>query len=80
MKEKNSVWLLFKTTVTQWFEDQPFQLASSLSYYTLFSLAPLLIIVIAVAGLAFGRAAAQQQIVGTIQGIVGQQSAEAIQG
>jgi membrane protein len=47
---------------------------------TLFSLAPLLIIVIAVAGLAFGRAAAQQQIVGTIQGIVGQQSAEAIQG
>jgi uncharacterized BrkB/YihY/UPF0761 family membrane protein len=61
MKEKNSVWLLFKTTVTQWFEDQPFQLASSLSYYTLFSLAPLLIIVIAVAGLAFGRAAAQQQ-------------------
>src|SRR6187551_941689 len=80
MKEKNSVWLLFKTTVTQWSEDQPFQLASSLSYYTLFSLAPLLVIVIAIAGFAFGRDAAQQQIVGTIQGMIGQQSAEAVQG
>lgn len=69
-----------KATPTQWIEDQPFQLASSLSYYTLFSLAPLLIIVIAIAGFAFGRAAAEQQIVGTIEGMIGQQSAEAVQG
>ena len=80
MKQKRSVWLLLKTTVMQWVEDQPFQLASSLSYYTLFSLAPLLIIVIAIAGLAFGHETAQQQIVGTIQGMIGQQSAEAVQG
>jgi membrane protein len=80
MEQKRSVWLLLKTTVMQWVEDQPFQLASSLSYYTLFSLAPLLIIVIAIAGFAFGREAAQEQIVGTIQGMIGQQSAEAVQG
>jgi membrane protein len=80
MEQKKSVWELLKRTVTQWTEDQPFQLASSLSYYTLFSLAPLLVIVIAIAGFAFGREAAQQQIVGTIQGMIGQQSAEAVQG
>jgi membrane protein len=80
MEKKKSVWILLKTTAVQWFEDQPFQLSSSLAYYTLFSLAPLLIIVIAIAGLVFGQEAAQQQIVGTIQGMVGQQSAEAVQG
>lgn len=63
----------------QWVEDQPFQLASSLSYYTLFSLAPLLIIVISIAGFAFGRQAAEHQIVETIQGLVGRESAEALQ-
>ena len=80
MEQINSIWGLLKRTVMQWLEDQPFQLASSLSYYTLFSLAPLLIIVISIAGFAFGREAAQQQIVGTIQGMIGQQSAEAVQG
>ncbi len=80
MEQKKSVWILLKTTAMQWFEDQPFQLSSSLAYYTLFSLAPLLIIVIAIAGLVFGQEAAQKQIVGTIEGMVGQQSAEAVQG
>jgi membrane protein len=70
---------LFSDAFTQWNEDKPFQLAAALSYYTLFSLAPLLVIAIAVAGLVFGQEAAQHQIVGAIQGIVGRQSAEAIQ-
>ncbi len=74
-----ALWGLLKGTFTQWNEDKPFQLAAALSYYTLFSLAPLLIIAIAVAGLVFGQEAAQHQIVGAIQGIVGRQSAEAIQ-
>jgi membrane protein len=73
-----STWQLLKATVTQWIEHQPFQLASLLSYYTPFSLAPLLIIVIGIAGFAFGRAAPEQQIVGTIEGMIGQQSAEAV--
>lgn len=73
------VWQLLKTTVTQWIEDQPFQLAASLSYYTLFSLAPLLVIAIAIAGFAFGEEAAQNRIVETLQGLVGADSARAIQ-
>jgi membrane protein len=68
-----------KSTIGQWIEDDPFELAAALSYYTLFSLAPLMIIVIAIAGFAFGREAAQNQIVETLQGMVGQESAKAIQ-
>jgi membrane protein len=78
--KQRSVWQFFKDVVSQWIEDQPFQLASSLSYYALFSLAPLLIIAISVAGLAFGREAAENRIVETLQGLVGEESAQAIQG
>jgi membrane protein len=69
----------FTDIVNQWLEDEPFSLAAALSYYTLFSLAPLLIIAIGVAGLFFGREAAQNQVVETLQGLVGQESARAIQ-
>jgi len=78
MKQK-SAWNFLKTIFTKWLEDDPFQLAAALSYYTLFSLAPLLVIAIAVAGFIFGREAAHNQIVGTIQGLIGRQSAEAVQ-
>lgn len=73
------LWQLLKATVMQWIEDQPFQLAAALSYYTLFSLAPLLVIVIAIAGFAFGQEAAQNRIVETLQGLLGRESAQAIQ-
>ena len=79
MKRK-SLWQFLKDIFTQWMEDEPFLLASSLSYYTLFSLTPLLVIAIAVAGFVFGREAAQNQIVETIGGMIGAESAQAIQG
>jgi membrane protein len=50
-----------------------------LAYYTVFSLAPLLLIAIAIASIAFGREATEQQIFSTFQGFVGPQGAEAIQ-
>jgi membrane protein len=76
MAEKRSIWQFLKTTITEWIDSKPFELAAALSYYTLFSLAPLLIIAISVAGLAFGREAAQGQIVETLKGVVGQDNAE----
>ena len=76
----SAFWQLLKETYTQWSAAKPFQLAAALSYYTLFSLAPLLLISIAVAGLVFGREATEQQILTTFQGLVGPQGAEAIQG
>jgi membrane protein len=77
--KQQSAWNFLKTIFTKWFDDDPFQLAAALSYYTLFSLAPLLVISIAIAGFVFGREAAHNQIVGTIRGLIGQESAEAVQ-
>ena len=73
------LWMLVKDTFVQWSDDNPFQSAAALAYYTLFSMAPLLLIAIAVAGLVFGREASQNQIIGVIEDLVGVQSARAIQ-
>ncbi len=72
-------WSLIKAIFLKWLDDEPFQSAAALSYYTLFSMAPLFVISIAVAGFVFDRAAAQNQIVSTIQGLIGQESAQAVQ-
>jgi len=86
-KERNSrrvmnlkgLWLLARDAFFQFIDDNPFQMGAALAYYTLFSLAPLLLIAIAVAGSLFGREASQNQIIGAIQDLVGFQSARAIQ-
>ncbi|MDM0116832.1 YihY/virulence factor BrkB family protein [Variovorax sp. J22R133] len=54
-------------------------MGAAISYYTIFSLAPLLVLVIAVAGLVFGADAVQGQIAGQLSGMVGEDSAKAIQ-
>ena len=75
----STVWHLLKRTFSKWNEDHAPQLGAALAYYTVFSLAPLLLIVIAIAGLVFGQEAAQGEIIGQIQGLVGEESAKAIQ-
>jgi membrane protein len=70
---------LLKETVNEWQEDKTTRLAAALAYYTVFSIAPLLIIAIAVAGAIFGEEAARGEIVGQIQGLVGRQGAEVIE-
>src|SRR5512139_3798994 len=70
---------VLKRTFTKWSEDKAARLAAALAYYTVFSLAPLLIILIAIAGLVFGQQAAQGQIESHIQGVVGPETAKAIQ-
>jgi membrane protein len=70
---------LLKQTFSEWSEDKAPRLAAALAYYTLFSIAPLLIIVIGIAGFFFGRSTAQQAILNQISGLMGQQSASAIQ-
>jgi membrane protein len=73
-------WTVLKEAFGQWWnEDRPFELAAALAYYTLFSVAPLLVIAISVAGFVFGREAAQDQVVGTLSGFVGQDSGRAVQ-
>ncbi len=70
---------LLKETFQEWNEDKAPRLAAALAYYTAFSLAPLLIVVISIAGLIFGQDAVRGQLQYEIQGVVGMQAASAIQ-
>ena len=70
---------MIKESFKGWREDGALDLGAALAYYTIFSLAPLLLIVIAVAGLVWGREAVQGQLVGQLQGVVGPQGSQAIQ-
>lgn len=70
------MWSLVRRTFQEWQEDRVPVLASSLAFYTVFSLAPLLVIVIAVAGLVFDEAQAREQILLEFGGLVGDQGRE----
>jgi membrane protein len=70
---------LIKETFSEWSEDHAPRLAAALSYYAIFSLAPLLVIIIALAGLIGGRDAVQNQVMGQIQDLVGEQGREFVQ-
>lgn len=70
---------LLKEATQAWLDDYAPSMGASISYYALFSLAPLLLIVISVAGLVFGEEAAQGEIVAQLVGIMGHEGAEAVQ-
>lgn len=71
---------LINKSVNAWLDDFAPSMGAALAYYTLFSIAPLLIIVIAIAGLVFGQDAARGEIVAQIQGLIGRDGAIAVQG
>jgi membrane protein len=73
------IWNFIVEVVEKWIADKAAKLGASLSFYTIFSLAPLLIIAISVAGLIFGEEAARGEIVGQIKGLVGNEGAELVQ-
>jgi membrane protein len=70
---------LLKATYSEWSRDRVPRMGAALAYYTIFSLAPLLVIAIAIAGFVFGADAVQGRIMGEIQGLVGHESARAVQ-
>src|SRR5438128_8944728 len=70
---------LFKTTWSEFTSDKAQRLAASLAYYTIFSIAPLLVIAVAIAGLVFGRSAAQAQILAQLRGLFGAAGGKAIE-
>jgi membrane protein len=70
---------LVKDTVSDWSDDNASRLAASLACYTMLSIAPLVVLCVAIAGMFFGREAAQGQIAGELGSVVGAQGAEAIQ-
>jgi membrane protein len=70
---------LIRECVGAWVDDYASSMGAALAFYTLFSIAPLLIIAIAVAGLVFSQEAAQGEIVAQIQGLIGREGAIAVQ-
>jgi membrane protein len=72
-------WGLVKQVATSWLNDYVPSMGAALAYYTMFSLAPLLLIVVSVAGLVFGEDAARGEIQAQLQDLMGQQSAGAVQ-
>ena len=75
----NQIWYLIRKSVAAWLDDYAPSMGAALAYYTLFSIAPLLIIAIAVAGLVFGQEAARGEIVAQIQDLIGREGAIAVQ-
>ena len=73
-------WSMMKATVQGWIDDRAASMGAALAYYTFFSMAPLLLIVISVAGLLLGREAAQGQLMDELSGLFGTQAAASIQG
>jgi membrane protein len=66
-------------SVSEWFEHRASSKGAALAFYTLFSIAPILVLVIAIAGLFYGNDAARGEIMSQLQGLVGPQGAQAIQ-
>src|SRR5689334_15784238 len=73
-------WSLLKETYTNWNERDPFNNSIIISYYTIFSLPGLLIILITIAGYFFGKEAVTGQITGQIQGMIGGNTAKDVEG
>src|SRR5688572_11682598 len=72
------LWHLLKEAASDWSHDRAPRLGAALAYYTVFSIVPLLIVIIALIGLFFGQDAAQSAIMGQVSNLVGEQSAAAI--
>jgi membrane protein len=70
---------LCEKAVSKWLDDRAPTMGAAIAYYTVFSLAPMLVMVIAVAGLAFGRQAAEGALFGELADLIGAESAVAVQ-
>jgi membrane protein len=69
------LWKLARQTIAEFMTEEPFTLAGALSYYTLLSLAPLLLLVVAVAGLVYGEEAARGEVLAKLDLAIGTQAA-----
>jgi membrane protein len=71
-----AIWDLLKNTFTDWSEDKAPRLAAALAYYTVFAIAPILIIAISIASIFFSGA--EEQIIAQVSGLIGPQAGDAI--
>jgi len=76
---KRNLGSVLKCTVTEWLEHRASSKGAALAFYTLFSMAPILVLVLAIAGWFYGPQAARGQLFNELRGLVGAQGAEAVQ-
>lgn len=74
-----TIFTLLKETGSDWLEDKASRLAAALAFYTLLSLAPLLVLVVSIAGLVFGDDAARGEVTGQLQALIGTDGAKAVE-
>jgi membrane protein len=74
-----TIFKLFKETFQEWQRDKASLLAAALAYYTVFSITPLLVIAIAIAGAVFGQDTAKGEILAQVNSLVGEKGAQAIE-
>jgi membrane protein len=74
------VWSVLAEILAKWNEHKVIRMGAALAYFGIFAIAPVLIIAIAIAGLVYGRAAAEGSIVRSISGVVGISTAQFVQG
>ena len=79
MRLWGKAWMLIKDTVNDFVNDNALSRGASIAYYTLFAIAPALLIIVAMAGLVFGHDAAQGAIVGQLGRLMGDATARAIE-
>ena len=70
---------MFGSALRAWWDDDALRLGASLAYYTLFAIAPVLVVATAVAGMVFGTAAVRGEIVGQLDHLIGRDGAVAVQ-
>ncbi len=79
MGAMRAVWPLLRETYTEWTADGAPRLAAALAYYTAFSIGPLLILIIAVAGALFGDEAVRGQVAAQMDGLIGSDGARMLE-
>ncbi|WP_414649046.1 YihY/virulence factor BrkB family protein [Collimonas sp.] len=79
LPERRRVQAMLASTLNEWFKQRSGSKGAALAFYTLFSMAPMLILVIAIAGAVFGEQAARGEIFGQLSGLIGSTGADAIQ-
>jgi membrane protein len=73
------LWPLLKESATNWVDHKDARLGAALAYYSIFSVGPLVLIAIAVAGLLFGQDAVRGEVSAQMQGLLGNSGAQAVQ-
>jgi membrane protein len=74
------VWPIARQAIASWVDDDAPGMGAALAYYALFSIAPLVLVAVSIAGLVFGADAARGQIFVELRGLMGDAGASAVQG